>query len=320
MNIELPQIGFQGQFRCVVSSDPEMQDIKEDTGFFTNLITDVGMNRFGTAIYNGYDSSGISNFQHTCGRIVVGSGSKTPEYSDTALQSPVAMAPGSVELVSASSSYEDGYMELSVRQQFGQGQAAGNLSEIGIQHSSLSGPLWSRALILDGSGNPTTITVLEMDFLTCYYTIRLMIPKEDAVFSTNVDVDGVLIPTTVTIRPNSANSSSPTDGWGFSPALQASTWGSLRFYSGGLSAPTALSPLGTHVGSSNSKSLLPYVPDSFELYMKVSAGLNTLNSDTLQTAVVPFLTGAWQVHFDPPLQKNNTQTAEFTFGTSWARA
>src|SRR5690606_4774599 len=105
----------------------------------------------------------------------------------TALQNPVAFASSDVELVGQSSNYERGWYEITVSHQFGQGQAAGNLSEIGIQHTSTSGPLWSRALILDGQGNPTTITVLPDDFLTCYYTLRIMIPKEDAVFHIDVD-------------------------------------------------------------------------------------------------------------------------------------
>src|SRR5690606_39029584 len=151
-----------------------------------------------------------------------------------------------------------GYKENSCRHQFGQVKSAGNLSEVGILRSSTTGPLWSRALILDGQGNPTTITVLPDDFLTCYYTLRIMIPKEDAVFNIDVDYgeDGI-VPTVVTGRPLNANSSSVGDGWGLQTA-QTSTWAYLQFYTGGLAAPTASTPLGSSIGSqTNTFSIVP---------------------------------------------------------------
>src|SRR5690606_16604790 len=264
-----------------------------------------------------------TNFQDLCGRFVVGSGSAEPQFTDTALQNPVAFASANPVLVSESSNYERGWYEITVRHQFGQGQAAGNLSEIGIQRTSTSGPLWSRALILDGQGNPTTITVLPDDYLTCYYTLRIMIPKEDVVFNINVDYgeDGI-VPTVVTGRPLNADSSSVFDGWGLQTAATSSNGGAyLQFYTGGLAAPTASAPLGSSIGSRTSNfSTVPYVPDSFERYITRTNGLNEHNSQELRTASLHALMGAWQIEFDPPLQKNNTQTMQVTFGYSWARA
>src|SRR5690606_33479952 len=169
MNIQLPTVKLGGRFRLVTSKDAECKQVVEDTGFFDNLITNTGMNRVGTVTTN--STSSLTSFTNLCGRFVVGSGSAVPQFTDTALQNPVAFATGNPVLDNESSSYDRGWFEMTVRHQFGQGEAAGNLSEIGIQHTSASGPLWSRALILDGQGNPTTITVLPDDFLTCYYTL-----------------------------------------------------------------------------------------------------------------------------------------------------
>ena len=209
MSIMLPAVRLGGRFRAVVSKDAECKQVVEDTGFFDNLITNTGMNRVGTVTTNAIGTDGsLEAFRNLCGRFVVGSGSAVPQFTDTALQAPVAFGSGDVSRSSASSSYERGWFELTVQHQFGQGQAAGNLSEIGIQRSSTSGALWSRALILDGQGNPTTITVLPDDFLTCYYTLRIMIPKEDAVFNIDVDYDDDgIVPTVVTGRPLRANDS-----------------------------------------------------------------------------------------------------------------
>ena len=320
MNIMMPAVRLGGRFRAVVSKDAECKQVVEDTGFFDNLITNTGMNRVGTVTTNAPNSN--SSFQALCGRFVVGSGSAVPQYTDTALQNTVAFASGNAVWDSDSSNYERGWFEFTVQYQFGQGQAMGNLSEIGIQHTSASGPLWSRALILDGQGDPTTITVLPDDFLTCYYTLRIMIPKEDAVFNINVDYDeDGIVPTVVTGRPLGADNSSATQGWGLQTAGTSSSSGTLHFYTGGLAVPTASNPLGSSVGgSTNSFSTVPYITDSFERYITRTNGLNELNSQELRTASLVALMGYWQIEFNPPLQKDNTQTMDLTFGYSWARA
>lgn len=320
MNIKLPTVRLGGQFRLVTSKDAECKQVVKDTGFFDNLITNTGMNRIGQVTTDTENS--LTAFRSLCGRFIVGSGSAEPQFTDTALQNPVAFASADPLLDSQSSNYDRGWYEITVRHQFGQGQAVGNLSEIGIQHTSASGPLWSRALILDGQGNPTTITVLPDDFLTCYYTLRIMIPKEDAVFNIDVDYDeDGIVPTIVTGRPLNADSASPWEGWGLQTARTTVNRTSLQFYSGGLAAPTANNPLGSPTGSgTTSISTVPYVTDSFERYVTRTNGLNEHNSQNLRTARLNALMGAWQIEFDPPLQKNNTQTMQVTFGYSWARA
>ena len=319
MNIKMPPTALSGQFRMVVSEDAAGERVKRDTGFFDNLITDVGMNRVGIVTTGAADSMGA--FSVLCGRFVVGSGSATPAFTDTALVAPVAFASADSVLDSQSSSYERGWYEMTVRHQFRQGQAAGNLSEIGIQHTSASGPLWSRALILDGAGNPTAITVLPSDFLTCYYTLRIMIPQDDAVFNIDVDYDddGV-VPTVVTARPLNADRSGSADGWGLQTA-SISSRAYLQFYSGGLAVPTATAPLGSAIGNQTSTfTAVPYVTDSHQRFLTRTNGLNEHNSQELRTAQLDALMGSWQIEFDPPLQKNNTQTMQLTFGYSWARA
>lgn len=320
MNIKMPTVRLGGRFRLVTSKDAECKQVVEDTGFFDNLITNTGMNRIGTVSTDA--ATTILAFGTLCGRFVVGSGSAAPQFTDTALQNPVAFASSNPVLDNESSNYERGWYEITVLHQFGQGQATGNLSEIGIQHTSAAGPLWSRALILDGSGNPTTITVLSDDFLTCYYTLRIMIPKEDAVFNIDVDYDeDGIVPTVVTGRPLGANSSSSTTGWGLQTAGLNSSRSRLQFYTGGLGAPTASSPLGSSAASyADGFSVVPYVTDSFERYLTQTGGLNDHNSQELRTASLRALMGYWQIEFDPPLQKDNTQTMQFTFGYSWARA
>lgn len=308
MIIKAPPIGVSGQFRMVVSSDAEMQDVKHDTGYFDNLITDVGMNRMGT--------TNIDNVLTLVGRFGVGSGSAVPQFSDTALGNVVAQSSQNPTIVSETSEYLRGYSEAVLRYQFPQGAAAGNLSEIGMRAGDEQ---WSRALILNALGAPTTLTVLPTDFLTCFYSIRFSIPKVDAVYNIDVDYgeDGI-VPTLVTCRPLGANSTL-TNGWVIRSGRPASGSSGLRAHTGALVDPTA-TILSGPIGYVPNSVFEPYIQNSFQKYTTLKAGLADINSSNLRSFQNNTLPGNWQIEFDPPLVKNNTHTMDLTFGVSWARA
>ena len=60
--------------------------------------------------------------------------------------------------------------------QYGEGQAAGVWSELGLADPRYEYPM-TRALIRDESGNPITLTVLADEFLVVKYTIKFVVPK-----------------------------------------------------------------------------------------------------------------------------------------------
>ena len=62
------------------------------------------------------------------------------------------------------------YRWAKVTWRFGQGVAAGNISEVGLGWGNSN--LWNRALIKDANGNPTTITVLSDEYLDVVSEIR----------------------------------------------------------------------------------------------------------------------------------------------------
>lgn len=128
--------------------------------WFDNLITDAGMEALKGTNFLKY--------------VRVGSGSTAPSTSDTALVSQVAVAAfstiaqGPSDLTSSTYTYSS--VDCSV--QFGKGVAAGNLAEIGVSATATSS-LVCRALIKDGTGTPTTITVLPIEYLTVTYRWRV---------------------------------------------------------------------------------------------------------------------------------------------------
>ena len=150
-----------------------------ETDWFDNLITDNGLNLIGET------KDFLANFS-------VGSGSTAPANTDAALVSEVVTTgstqpgEGSYEgTVSRSIDAVQRKCSIIREYEFGEGVAAGNLSEIGIGWYNTN--LFSRALILDGAQSPTTITVLSNEFLTVTYELIVNQPTTD--FSALISVD-----------------------------------------------------------------------------------------------------------------------------------
>jgi hypothetical protein len=132
-----------------------------------NLITDMGLNQIGTG-------GGAAEELYTV--CAVGTGTTPPADSDTALVALVA----SVGNLSRTLAFVEGtpaYWRNVVVYRFSTGVAAGNLSEVGTGNSATA--LFSRALILDSGGSPTTITVLSDEVLDVTYEVRSYLDKSD---------------------------------------------------------------------------------------------------------------------------------------------
>lgn len=84
---------------------------------------------------------------------------------------------------------ENAYMERTYVKRFAIGQAAGNLAEVGFGNGWGSAVLFSRALIRDAQGNPTTLTVLLNESLDVIYKVRIYMPN--AATESDVVVGGV---------------------------------------------------------------------------------------------------------------------------------
>lgn len=303
------RLGLSGEYRMVVSKDAECKEIVS-VNSFKNLITDNGFELIGTTTIS-------TNFTNICARFCVGSGSTTPAVTDTSLANLVAVAI-SAPTTSVSTSYDDGYTQTIFSYQFGAGFAAGNLSEIGIGESASS--LFSRALILDSGGNPTTITVLPNEYLTVYYTLRCAIPKTDQTFTFTADIGGTPTSVTAVVRPARANSSTE-NSWRLRTGI-----GQIGGNAGGVYAGSLGTPISTPSGASLSISQSDYTVQSYSassLQRKADIDF-TINQANLSGGVIKSIVhtlgpGCWQIEFTPGIPKNNTQTAKFTIGYTWGR-
>src|SRR5690606_22222525 len=115
---------------------------------FPNLITDSGL-----------DLLAAGSLNSVVGKCWVGSGNSAPSVTDTALESEIASTTNATSSSFANNSGPPDYYSYAVKVfRFSTGVAAGNISEVGV--GATNNTLFSRALVLDSEGNPTSITVL----------------------------------------------------------------------------------------------------------------------------------------------------------------
>ena len=272
-----------------------------ELGEFDNLILDGGLNRLGTGGVMGY--------------CVVGSGSTAPANSDTTLVAAVASTSDQTSISSgqASSSPYYGYQRRTYR--FGMGVAAGNLSEVGIGWTPTN--LFSRALILDTGGTPTTITVLSNEFLDVTYELRVYAPTTDV--TGTVSIGGVS--TNFVARAAAVTDIRDWECGGIGSGVNfGTTSGSdpyCWFGSGALGTVTQR-PSGTSENVTNSRD--SYANNSLAMTGGITAGLDVANfAGGITTMLVRTTLGTFQASFSPPIAKDNTKTLRVNVSVSWGR-
>lgn len=290
--------------------------------WFPNLITDAGLNAVATT----------DPFRQLTKFCKVGSGSTAPSVTDTALVSHVAGAQASSGdfLVDAT-----GYVTVSPTLYytydtetylFALGAVVGNISEIGVgTQAAAGGVLFSRALIKDAGGSPTTLTLAADEQLRVTYELRWYVSTVDVV--TTQTLAGV--ERTVTVRPISVATNTfvqnfPGQGraydYGWETGRNFTGWGS------GLSSAFSTSIAGyVHMssfanGASSYGALeAAYVPGNFwvdvRLVINTATANGTIGAFQLGTSGL----GTWQIGFSPGIVKNNAQRLEMVVRYSWGR-
>jgi hypothetical protein len=283
---------------------------------FPNLITNQGLDFMGNS----------TTYLTAC---QVGQGVTAPAFTDTQLASYLA---GTATRTSAVSSAQVAvspfYVEHVIVYRFAAGVAAGNLTEIGVSTTAATGNLYSRALILDAGGLPTTVVVLAGEVLDATYAHRTYAPAADA--AGNVTISAVNY--SWVCRPcnvNSVNTSGGLGGaWG---CVAPGTSGSImyadlngsshtqRAYTGPLVAQNAGNPTGTSFFDL-SNTPIAYVPGSLQVEGVQTYDLTRGNVPG-GIGVVKFSFGwcAWQISFSPVIPKNATNNLTLRFRHSWTR-
>lgn len=301
-------IGLEGHF-TFIARHPERGD--RLLAEFQNLILDSGLNRMG----NGQSASHCK----------VGSGSTAPNTAQTALVNQLAQTTNIYsELISGDSTTNMyGFVRRTYR--FAQGVATGNLSEVGIGWDA---GLFSRALIKDNNGDPTTITVLADETLDVIYELRAYAPVADSTF--NVTVAGTA--RTFTVRPCNVNNSTGPGSWGYALMMLMNEGAVYTGYprnsiaalgdNAALAARSASTPSGTFVVDQSS---IAYAFTdggySNNSYRRTIRATWATDKGSVPFGGFMFTTnaGVWQAVVSPVIEKDATKVYTMDITVSWAR-
>ncbi|HOW46178.1 MAG TPA: hypothetical protein P5305_08830 [Rubrivivax sp.] len=266
---------------------------------FDNLITDIGLERWGTGAIIGWCRAG--------------SGSTEPSVGDTSLAIPVAATNNTVFNAYGAQASAPYFGWYTTTYRFATGAAAGNISEVGIGWESTGSTLWSRALVLDGEGEPTTVTVLSDEVLDVTYTLRLYPPLTDTTFA--LTMSGVEY--TVTARaayvtgvnawcpyPLSQIGANPSHY----PIVYAGTLGAIT------STPSGTANNGPLIGSPQAYSATSHQRDILHFWDLLYGNIGDVTS-----VVLPSSLGVYQFQFSPTFNKIGTKQLSLTLRVSWAR-
>lgn len=306
-------IGIKGRYK-VELIDAATGKVKRKLEF-DNLIVNGGMDALGSG------SNVIPNTLYAyCG---VGTGNTTPANTDTALVAEILPRENNNAGIGDTKTYQSGspdFIKFVTVRQFATTEANGNLTEIGFFGTPTGGTMFSRQLIKDGVGNPTTLTKTSSDQLRITYEIDVYPPQTDAVFlaqnisGTNYDITG------------RAQNVSQANCWlnlltnfnGICNVNATAVADSLL--TSALTTRTSLStPAGTTAASSRTNAA--YTNGSFQrditdVWNTATGNGTWVTVGTPCTAGTTYLFG-WGL--SPSLVKNSTQQLTWNYRVAWAR-
>ena len=287
------RVACEGKYKIMVGKKPGGIESEQRivTDWFTNLITDGGLNYLGS-----------KSFLESSIYCQVGEGSTTPSVEDVNLTDHVAYTDtkARTNTVDIQSLYQQQVATYS----FELGVAAGNLTEVGVGWGT-SENLFSHALILDAEGSPTSITVLSDEYLTVVYSYRIYGLPADSTGS-------------VTFTGNIAG----TYNWTLRHSI---------FSSGFINSPFdyTILPIACDgsIGIINSEpsgdkehlTCTAYVSGSLTTSVTVSASIIDGNFASGIKSIQFRLGDYWQVEFDPVIPKTDQDTLSITFEMTWGR-
>lgn len=313
LNLNIPSARVSGRYKLTVRKSNG--DIRLETDWFDNLITNTGLDALlSTDVYGDFAS-----------RCHIGSGSTTPSYTDTALVSQYATTTSrqSVDVTELTSPYRYSTTIVYRFAAVGAGVTR-TIREIGTSSNSLE-TLVSRALILDSSGNPMTITMYEEEVLDATYEFTNVPALVDADYLQTITINSVEY--SINWRASTVGGVSSSSWWGIPTGVSgndgiSSSLTTGTFYSGSVGATTT-GPSGTSYGTTSYTST--YTPGTYSRTFTFGLGLNNAN---YVSGITAFRIGSlsdyrgahlYQCGISPGIPKTENDTMKFTVTLSVAR-
>lgn len=326
MNI-VQDVGIRGEQNLQVLKDGV---VVRETGFQPNLILDEWFTRLLT------QGNAGSIDAYASARCVVGTGTTTPNPTQTNLVSFLAAAAGSnADYSSGSNGIISDYKEVWYQRvfNFAEGAVVGNVAEVGTTAfagglPNASTPLLTRALVLDVNGNPSTIAVTAAEQLRVIHRLVTRL--------SNVPVTGTLSLTTGGVTKNYNYDLRLDDGpnqwgrYGFidAPAYRTGTAGRAETvhqnlsHNPNLAAPTTS---GTSVtvgnGGSPGQTLISVVKTglSVAITWEIPAGNGNIAGGFQGMRGGGFSSTNWAISFNPRIPKTNLNKFRYTITFNFTR-
>lgn len=325
MNDQTTHIGvsLKGEYNVTIK---RANGTIDETGWFDNIILNQGLDRIMTSVW---PSGGANIMTYIC----VGSGSAPTSANQTYLSGTVVASVAGA-FTSAVNSGSPSYVTTTVyTYTFGLGSVVGNISELGVGWGTTSGTLFSRALIVDGGGNPVTITVTNQDQLIIQYRLLSSMTTSDVTGS--VVLDGNTYDYTGRALVAHGLHTGGASCWGAAAISQGSsgTTGVLLYGTGSsLGSATSSYPTGTAVDTVPGVVLGAYTNGSFvrDITFTWSPSIGNPSGGVKCIAFGPYKNGGsgyttpagnnqlgqYQYEFTPIIPKDNTKSLSLTFRLS----
>jgi len=272
--------------------------------WFSNLILDIGLDRLREDYFNDY--------------CLVGSGNTAPAVNNLSMQSFLGMSGLAISNYVGNSGSPDYYKYAVLVYRFNAGVATGNISEVGIGWGSASGQLFSRALVLDDNGDPTTITKLSDEVLDVTYQLRLY-PKLTDVAGSFTFTGNKGGSYTYNSRAGQVSTPMFMNNQKIRPLFSINNH--LIAYTGNISDVTGV-PSGD-IGSVNNISL-GYTPGSFVHNVRATFSISQVNNalgiKSLYLVCEPsYPQFTWQFQLNTPIMKTSSDSLSIDLSYSWSR-
>lgn len=178
-----PKVGVEGFIGIKIVD-------KDGVERFSNIDPKTGLGPKNLIVNSGLDmiaSLSIANSSDYCR---VGTGTTTPSATQTDLVSRFGSGTGTITAQSLSNSGSaPWYWELEREYEFPAGTVDGAaLTEVGFFEQS-GGDMFSRSLIKDGGGTPTSITLTSLEVLYVTYVTRVNVPNTDSTGTFTINSD-----------------------------------------------------------------------------------------------------------------------------------
>lgn len=300
--------------------------IRLETDWFENLIVNQGLDQIGGLYGSPLGAPFGAAFLNTI--CSVGTGTTTPTNTDTQLTSfgaatvPASNATSGV--FGGTTAYVAGppsYWSCIWTYTFNAGVATGTWSEIGVgnyyNNSDTQPHLFSHALIVDGSGNPTTITVLSSESLIATYELDYYINTTTNSYSFVINTttySGNYLRANVATPPSLFYSNTYPSGLSTAPQLGVFN---------GTIGPITGQPSGTSAGFGNATNGLytPYISGNYynTFYSTMAISQGNVSGGITAIMISNSSHGSWQFSVSPAIPKTSSYQLTILYNISWAR-